>query len=294
MRFLIFGAGFSGRAIGRRLAASDIPVSGTTRSEENFPRLTQAGIRPFVFNGSIPDALADELARTTHLVVSAAPGSEGDPVLNAAGDLLRDHAPALQWIGYLSTVGVYGDHGGDWVSENDTRAPTSKRGRERVQAEQAWTQFGTERGIPVALLRLAGIYGPGRNAFMKLEDGVAKRVIKQGQVFNRIHVEDIAGATEFLARKQLGGAFNIADNEPGPPQDVICYAAGLLGMAPPPEIPFEEAQMSPMARSFYGDNKRVSNARLKEAGYRFEFPDYRMALEAMMQAGNWRKEAVRD
>ncbi|WP_416223088.1 NAD-dependent epimerase/dehydratase family protein, partial [Tianweitania sp.] len=186
------------------------------------------------------------------------------------------------------TVGVYGDRGGGWVVEDDAKDPTSTRGRQRVAAEQAWTAFGEARGVPVALLRLAGIYGPGRNTFLNLEQGKAKRVIKPGQVFNRIHVEDIAGATELLAREKIGGAFNIADDEPGPPQDVVAFAADLMGMEPPPEIPFDEADMSPMARSFYGDNKRVSNAKLGHAGYTFRYPNYRMALEAMMQAGNWR------
>ena len=288
MRVLIFGAGFSGRAIGRRFAQAGVPVSGTTRSAEKFAALERNGIAPFLFDGTVSDALTAELAQTTHLILSAAPDASGDPVLNAAGELLRDGMPALQWIGYLSTVGVYGDRDGGWVQEDDTRDPTSTRGLQRVAAEQEWTAFGAARGVPVALLRLAGIYGPGRNTFLNLEEGKAKRVIKPGQVFNRIHVADIAGATELLARDCIGGAFNIADDEPGPPQDVVSFAADLLGVEPPPEIAFEEADMSPMARSFYGDNKRVSNAKLRKAGYQFRYPNYRVALEAMMQAGNWR------
>jgi nucleoside-diphosphate-sugar epimerase len=276
MRVVIFGAGFSGRAIGQRFAQTGVAVAGTSRSPGKFQALERVGIQPFEFNGVVSEALAAELEQTTHLILSA------------ASDLLRDHTPALQWVGYLSTVGVYGDRDGGWVVEDDARDPTSTRGRQRVAAEQAWTAFGEIRGVPVALLRLAGIYGPGRNTFLNLEQGKAKRVIKPGQVFNRIHVEDIAGATELLARETIGGAFNIADDEPGPPQDVVAFAADLMGMEPPPEIPFDEADMSPMARSFYGDNKRVSNAKLRAAGYAFRYPNYRMALKAMMQAGNWR------
>lgn len=288
MRVLIFGAGFSGRAIGRRFAEAGIPVTGTTRSPEKFGGLERAGIKPFQFDGVVSELLVAELEQTTHLIISAAPDAAGDPVLNAAADLLRHHTPALQWIGYLSTVGVYGDRGGGWVTEDDTRDPTSTRGLQRVAAEQAWIAFGEKHGVPVALLRLAGIYGPGRNTFLNLEEGKAKRVIKPGQVFNRIHVEDIAGATDLLARKKIGEAFNIADDEPGPPQDVVAFAAKLMGREPPPEIPFENAVMSPMARSFYGDNKRVSNAKLRSAGYAFRYPNYRVALQTMMQAGNWR------
>ncbi|MBS9719074.1 SDR family oxidoreductase [Tianweitania sp. BSSL-BM11] len=288
MRVLIFGAGYSGRAIGQCFAQAGVPVSGTTRSTANFAALKQLGIEPFQFDGSVTEALAAEIRQTTHLILSAAPDATGDPVLNAAGDLLRDQTPALQWVGYLSTIGVYGDRAGGWVAEDDLRDPTSTRGQQRVVAEQAWNAFGSAKGIPVAQLRLGGIYGPGRNTFLNLEDGKARRIIKPGQVFNRIHVEDIAGATELLARGKIGGAFNIVDDEPAPPQDVITFAADLMGVEPPPAIPFDEADMSPMARSFYGDNKRISNAKLRQAGYAFRYPNYRVALQAMMQAGNWR------
>jgi len=288
MRVLIFGAGYSGRAIGRRLAASGAFVSGTTRSADNFARLTQAGIAPLLFNGVIDDALAAELARTTHLIICAGPDAAGDPVLNVAADLLRRATPALQWVGYLSTIGVYGDRDGGWVAEDDLRDPTSTRGQQRVAAEQAWSAFGNARGVPVALLRLGGIYGPGRNGLVNLAEGKAKRVIKPGQVFNRIHVEDIAGATELLAHNEVGGAFNIVDNEPAPPQDVVVFAASLLGQEPPPEVPFDRADMSPMARAFYSDNKRVSNAKLRAAGYDLRFPDYRIAFASMLRDGNWR------
>lgn len=290
MNVFIFGAGFSGRAIGAHLAGQGHSVTGTTRSPERFGRLEARGIRPLQFDGTVTDEIRAALRETTHLVLSAAPDAAGDPVLNAAREVLLSGTPTLEWIGYLSTVGVYGNRDGGWVDEDDAKDPTSTRGSQRVAAEQAWIAFGQERGVPVALLRLAGIYGPGRNGLLNLEEGKAKRVIKPGQVFNRIHVDDIAGATAHLAGNRIGGAFNIADDEPGPPQDVVAYAARLLGQEPPPEIPFDEAEMSPMARSFYGDNKRVSNARLKQTGYRFTWPNYRLALDAMVRAGTWRHE----
>lgn len=287
-RFLVFGAGYSGRAFGR-LMAGIAPVSGTTRSPENFALLREAGIAPIAFDGEdIPDPLRVALAQATHIIVSAAPGEAGDPVLACGRDILRDAAPALEWIGYLSTVGVYGDHRGAWVDEASETRPTSARSRRRVEAERDWLDFGSQRGVPVAVLRLSGIYGPGRNALVNLENGTARRLVKPGQVFNRIHVEDIAGALRHLAAGRTGGVFNVSDGQPAPPQDVVAYAAALMGVAPPPAIDFDTAQISPMARSFYGENKRVSNARVKAAGYRFAFPDYRTALDRMWETGEWR------
>jgi nucleoside-diphosphate-sugar epimerase len=200
----------------------------------------------------------------------------------------------LQWIGYLSTVGVYGDHQGKWVDEAGETRPVSRRSQLRVAAEQDWLGFGNEHDVPVAVLRLSGIYGPGRNAFVNLERGTARRLVKPGQVFNRIHVDDISGALRHLAASRNAGIFNVTDDEPAPPQDVVTYAAKLMGIAPPPEIAFEAAQLSPVARSFYGENKRVSNARIKAAGYRFAFPDYRVALEHMWKAGDWRGDGEAD
>jgi nucleoside-diphosphate-sugar epimerase len=199
--------------------------------------------------------------------------------------------PALRWIGYLSTVGVYGNHQGAWVDEETECRPVSKRAVARVAAEQSWLAAGGEAGVPVAILRLAGIYGPGRNALVNLERGTARRIVRPGQFFNRIHVDDIAGAVHHLATREIGGVFNVCDDEPGPPQDVIAFAASLMGVEPPREIPFEQAQMTPMARSFWSDNKRVSNRRLKQAGYAFRFPDHRLALASMWRDGSWRGEA---
>lgn len=287
MDILIFGAGYSGRAFADE--GKGARIAGTTRSTEKFARLRAAGIEPFVFTGEMFSAdLAARLASVTHLVVSAAPDASGDPVLRAGRDTILNAMPSLAWIGYLSTVGVYGDHRGAWVDEDTQCHPRSQRSVQRVAAEQEWLALGRERDVPVALLRLSGIYGPGRNALVNLANGTAKRLVKPGQVFNRIHVADIAGSLWHLARGEIGGAFNVTDDEPAPPQDVVAYAADLMGVAPPPETPFETADLTPMARSFYGENKRVSNGRLRATGYDFRYPDYRAALDALWRDGNWR------
>ncbi len=177
--------------------------------------------------------------------------------------------PNLRWIGYLSTIGVYGNHDGAWIDETAECKPRAGRSDNRREAEKEWEALAAKRGVPLAILRLSGIYGPGRNAFVNLANGTARRLIKPGQVFNRIHVDDIAGSLAHLARHETGGIFNVTDDEPAPPQDVVAYAAERMGVALPPEIPFETAELTPMARSFYGENKRVSNAKLKATGYRF-------------------------
>lgn len=293
-RFLIFGAGYSGRAFGRLMAA-EAHVWGTTRSPEKLDRLRSAGIEPLLFDGeTLSEPIRTALIEATHLIVSTAPNDAGDPVLAAARNVLLDGAPHLQWIGYLSTVGVYGDHHGAWVGETSECRPVSHRSVLRVAAEQDWLAFGRERGVAVAVLRLSGIYGPGRNAFVNLAKGTARRLVKPGQVFNRIHVADIAGALKHLSEGATGGIFNVTDDEPAPPQDVVAYAAGIMGIDPPPEIPFETAQLSPMARSFYGENKRVSNAAIKGAGYGFAFPDYRVAFDLMWAEDSWRGEGEAD
>lgn len=291
MNVFLFGAGYSARAYARRVTAGDIQVSGTTRARDNFSRLQDAGIEPFLFaGGDLSQEISDRLGGVTHLVVSAAPDENGDPVLRAAAETIANAMPELKWIGYLSTVGVYGNHDGDWVDEASECRPVSKRSMYRVNAEREWIKFGDRIDKPVALLRLAGIYGPGRNAFVKLKSGTARRLIKQNQVFNRIHVDDIAAAIDHLGRNYCGGIFNVTDNEPAPPQDVIAYAAELMGVEVPPDIPFDEAELTPMARSFYGENKRVSNTRLKETGFTFQYPDYRHTMSALWANGKWQSE----
>lgn len=286
---LILGAGFSGRAVGDVFRAAGFSVSGTTRTAEKAGALRARGIAPILYDGgAMPDALAADMARASHVVQSIAPGRDGDPLFRAGMPALSALMPRLEWAGYLSTVGVYGDHKGGWVDEETVLNPVSARSVERVEAETLWLAFGAASGLPVSVLRLAGIYGPGRNALRNMEDGTARRLIKKDQVFNRIRVEDIGRSALFLAEHRLGGVWNITDDEPGPPQDVVAEAARLMGLPCPPDIAFETAELSPMARSFYGENKRVSNAKLKAAGFQFRFPNYRQSLAELHDSGHWR------
>ena len=210
------------------------------------------------------------------------------PVLTTVGDGLKQLCPKLQWIGYLSTVGVYGNHNGTWVDEDTIPKPVSKRSIWRLNAEQAWTEFADKVEIPLAIFRLSGIYGPGRNAFRTIENGKSRRLVKQGQVFNRIHRGDIGNAVSKAMQASVSGVFNITDNEPAAPQDVVTYAHELMGKEPPPEMDFETADITPMARSFYGENKRVSNAKSKMVlKIEYEWPDYRTSLKRMWDEGTW-------
>ncbi len=289
MHVMIFGCGYSGTAIAKAFKADGARVSGTTRSEDKAAVLRGQGIDAFVFDGDVLDEkLIEAMRGVTHLVQSIAPRDNGDPLIRLAGDRLKEMMPKLQWIGYLSTVGVYGDHKGNWVTEDMPCTPVSGRSKERLEAEDGWMAIGAANNVPAAVLRLSGIYGPGRNALCNLERGTARRLIKKDQVFNRIRVEDIGAATRFLAERGLGGIYNVTDDLPGPPQDVIVEAARLLGVEPPPEQPFETAELTPMARSFYGENKRVSNAKLKAAGFTFAFPTYPASLAQLMQSNSWR------
>ena len=289
MQVMIFGCGYSGTAIARAFMADGARVSGTTRSEDKAAALRGQGIDAFVFDGDVLDEKLSEAMRgATHLVQSIAPRDNGDALIRLAGDRLKEMMPKLQWIGYLSTVGVYGDHKGNWVTEEMPCTPVSGRSKERLEAEDGWMAIGAAINVPAAVLRLSGIYGPGRNALCNLERGTARRLIKKDQVFNRIRVEDIGAATRFLADRGLGGIYNVTDDLPGPPQDVIVEAARLLGVEPPSEQPFETAELTPMARSFYGENKRVSNAKLKAAGFIFAFPTYPASLAQLMQSNSWR------
>lgn len=288
MILLILGAGYSGKAIARECGPDFEAVHGTTRSEEKFAALEQAGARPLLFDGkAITPALAEALREATHIVQSISPARDGDDFLRLVPDLAAV-APKLRWIGYLSTIGVYGDRKGEWIDEDADLEPVNDRSRERVIAERDWMDRGARLGIPVAVLRLSGIYGPGRNAFVNLENGTARRLIKPGQVFNRIRVEDIGRFARFLIAANRGGIYNVTDAEPSPPQDVIEFAARLMGVPVPPDIPFETAELTPMARSFYGETKRVSNARARGLGFEFLYPDYRISLTRMWNDQSWR------
>ena len=283
-RLFCFGYGFSAAALGRRLAARGFAVAGTCRTADKAADLRASGVEAHVF-GEAP--LADPavaLAGTTHLLLSVPPAETGDPVLAAHEADIARIAPQLEWMGYLSTTGVYGDKGGGWVDEETPLAPGTRRGRRRLAAEEAWCAFAERNGAPLHIFRLAGIYGPGRNQLRSVRDGTAKRIVKPGQVFSRIHVEDIASVLEAsISHPRPGAAYNVCDNEPAPPQEVVAYAAKLLGRDPPPEIPFEDAELTPMARSFYADSKRVSNRRIREElRVTLQYPTYREGLKALL------------
>ncbi len=285
-KLFVFGMGFSASAIAQKAKHQFDEILGTSRSDEKANRLKQNGVQAEIFTGSPTKEIQDQLQETTHLVISIAPG-QADPVLSAFPDL-KELAPRLQWIGYLSTVGVYGDHQGDWVDETSELRPVSERSKQRVAAEIEWQKTADEAGVPLSVFRLSGIYGPGRNWFINIEKGRSRRLVKPGQVFNRIHRDDIASAVCAAFTKNIEGIFNITDNEPAPPQDVVKLAHQLMGKEPPPEIDFETADISPMARSFYGENKRVSNAKSKAIlEFDYEWPDYRFALKRMWDEGSW-------
>ncbi len=278
-----FGLGYSAAATARLLANEGWSIAGTARTPEGAAAITAAGYEGFVFDGRSPSAAVSEaLTRATHVLVSVAPGEE-DPVLRHHEHDLRA-SPSLSWIGYLSTVGVYGDSGGAWIDEDTPAQATSARGRQRITAEAAWLSLGSARKTPTQVFRLAGIYGPGRSTIEKLREGTAHRIVKPGQVFNRIHVDDIALTVRAgIERPTAAEIVNVTDDEPAPPQDVVVYAAELLGIPPPPEEAFADAELSPMARSFYADTKRISNQRLRQAlGVELKFPTYREGLRDIL------------
>ncbi len=276
---LSFGHGYSARALARRLVPRGWTIYGTTRSADKADVLREEGVHPVVWPGG---DLSKAFDTATHLLISAGPGQDGDPVLNACRKEITALAPRLDWAGYLSTTGVYGDHQGGWVDESTPLTPSTRRGQLRVEAEAAWQAI---EGLPLHIFRLAGIYGPGRGPFAKVRQGTARRIVKKGQVFSRIHVEDIAQVLEASINKpNPGTAYNVCDNDPAPPQDVIGYAAELLGLPLPPEVDFETADMTPMARSFYAESKRVDNTRIKdELGVELIYPDYRTGLRALLE-----------
>lgn len=273
---LSFGHGYSARRLGRDLIAEGWRVIGTTRSEETAADLRAEGVEPAPFPP--PTALLDE---ADHLLTSVPPSEDGDPVLAALGaEIVRRR---FAWIGVLSTTGVYGDWNGAWVDEDAPRRGTSRRALARIGAEDAWLALSSPLR-PVQVFRLAGIYGPGRGPFARVRDGSARRILKEGQVFSRIHVDDIALALRAsIARPDPGRVYNVNDDLPAPPEDVLEGAAMLLGLPPPPAVRFEDAEMSPMARSFYADCKRTANRRLREElGVRLRHPTWREGLAAIL------------
>lgn len=277
------GLGYSAKALAARLQPQGWRISGTARTDEGAAGLKAQGFEAVRFAGDGPQAdLAALIRSCTHLLLSAPAEESGDPVLaHHRADVAA--APDLRWIGYLSTVGVYGDHGGARVDETAELRAASPRTRRRVEAERQWLYLGGETGKAVQVFRLSGIYGPGRSAVDNLRSGRARRIVKPGQIFNRIHVEDIALVLEAsMSRPRAGAIYNVTDDEPSPAPDVVSYAAELIGVEPPPEIPFEEAGLSPMARSFYGENKRVANDLVKrELGVSLRYPTYREGIAAI-------------
>lgn len=276
---LSLGHGYSARALAQRLIPQGWRIIGTTRSAEKLDDIAATGVDPVLWPGADITPL---LGQVQNVLVSAGPGPDGDPVLGAMRDHISAVAPHLRWAGYLSTTGVYGDHGGDWVDEDTPLTPATKRGLARVRAEAEWQAIPD---LPLHIFRLAGIYGPGRGPFAKVRKGTARRIIKAGQVFSRIHVEDIALALEVSIRTpQPGAIYNLCDDDPAPPQDVIGHAANLLGVALPQAEEFATAEMTPMARSFYAESKKVRNDRIKRAlGWSPQFPDYKSGLADLLE-----------
>ena len=280
-RMLVLGHGYSASYLTPLLLAQGWQVIGTTRTDR--ARVAAAGAIPLLWPGE-DDSTAAAIAQADAILVSAAPGADGDPVLAEFRDQIA--ASPARWIGYLSTTGVYGDRGGDWVDEQSPLTPTTKRGEDRLRAEAAWQDLAAAHHLPLHIFRLAGIYGPGRGPFAKLANGTARRIIKPGQIFSRIHVEDIAQV--LLASVQApnpGAIYNVCDNDPARPEDVIAFAAQLMGLPLPPAEDFATAEMTPMARSFYAESKRVANKRIREdLGVHLLHPDYREGLTALARA----------
>ena len=288
-RLFCFGLGYSALVLARRLRHQGWAIAGTCREEVRRDALVRDGIEAYRFDRDhLNEPVAAALRGTTHLLSSIPPDAAGDPVIAHHGGAIAAIGPGLAWAGYLSTTGVYGDRAGGTVDENSALHPTGERGRRRCAAESAWLDLWRRHGVPVHLFRLAAIYGPGRSALDQVRSGTARRIDKPGQVFSRIHVDDIATVLEAsMARPNRGAAYNLCDDTPAPPAQVIEFACALLGVEPPPLVPLDKADLSPMARSFYDDNKRVDNARIKsELGVRFRYPDYATGLRALLTNGS--------
>ncbi len=274
---LSFGHGYSAQGLSRTLVPLGWDVLGTTRARDGLAGIAASGAQAVIWPGAPIEALLDQ---ATHVLISTAPTAEGCPVLGALKEAIAARQEQFTWVGYLSTTGVYGDHQGGWVDETTPLAPATTRGQWRVRAEQDWQAMG----LPLHIFRLAGIYGPGRGPFEKLRQGRARRIIKKNQVFSRIHVDDIAQVlAASIAKPDAGSVYNVCDDLAAPPEDVIAYAAKLLGVPIPQAENFEAAEMTPMARSFYSESKKVSNAKIKAVlGVVLKYPDYRVGLQALL------------
>lgn len=284
MNLFCFGLGYCADYLSAKLIKQGWQVSATCRTSEKAAVLEALGIRPVLLSGK--KVTVTDLGKADHILISAPPEQDGsDPVLNFAEAALAALQDQIKWVGYLSTTGVYGDHQGAWIDEETPPGLLSERGQRRVAAEAQWAATG----LPMHYFRLAGIYGPGRNSLRALQNGTARRVVKQGQVFSRIHLVDITRILEAsMANPNAGRAYSVCDDTPAPPQDVVTYAAELMGVSPPALQDFATAELSPMARSFYGENKRIRNNRIKEElGVSLEYPDYRAGLSALWESGTY-------
>ena len=284
MNLFCFGLGYCADYLSAKLIKQGWQVSATCRTSEKAAVLEASGIRPVLL--SEKKVTVTDLDKADHILISVPPEQDGsDPVINFAEAALAALQDQLKWVGYLSTTGVYGDHQGAWIDEETPAGLLSERGQRRVAAEAQWAATG----LPMHYFRLAGIYGPGRNSLRALQNGTARRVVKQGQVFSRIHLADITRILEAsMANPNAGRAYSVCDDTPAPPQDVVTYAAELMGVSPPALQDFATAELSPMARSFYGENKRIRNNRIKEElGVSLEYPDYRAGLSALWESGTY-------
>jgi nucleoside-diphosphate-sugar epimerase len=282
-RLFIFGLGYSGSEIARLAKAAGWRVGGTCTSEDKAACLRSSGVNAHLFDG-ITAPPAEAMAGVTHVLSTIAPGPNGDPVLTACSTLLR----RARWLGYLSTTGVYGDHGGGWIDESTSTRPGQLRSVQRLATERAWQALALDRGVPVDIFRLPGIYGPGRSAVDQVKAGTARRIDKPGQVFSRIHVEDIAGTVLMaITQPHAASIYNVADDLPASTAEIVAFACELLGKPAPPLIPWSQAEaaMSPLARSFYAENRRVRNDRIKnELGVELRYPTYREGFRAIAAA----------
>lgn len=281
-----FGLGYSAMALSRRLDAAGWEIRGTCRKPARQAALGALGISAALFDGTTPMDAPELLQGVSQILLSIPPGPEGDPAFRHHADNIAATG-TVKWVGYFSTTGVYGNRDGDWVDETSDLRPGSDRSKRRVDAERAWLDWGDRHGIAVQIFRLPGIYGPGRSAVDQVKAGTARRISKPGHVFSRIHVEDIATVVAAsIAQPEPGGIYNVCDDEPAAPSDVTAYVYELLGQAPPPEISYEDAELSPMAQSFWSDNRRVRNDRIKDVlGVRLDFPDYRIGIRGILGLG---------
>ncbi len=282
-RLFCFGLGFSSQALAKRLLPYGWDVSGTVRREHDEIKAKNISVCPFDGSHPTPE-ISEAISRATHLLITIPPQPSGDVVLENFGEEISK-ARHLQWIGYISSTGVYGDTKGEWVDESSPLLASTDRNLRRIEVESAWLKIGQDHGLPVIIFRCVGIYGPGRNLLVSVRQGSARRIDKPGLVFSRVHSEDLVQTLETSMRKpQPGEIYNVSDDCPSHPAEAVEYACGLLGVEPPPLVSYEKADLSPIAWGFYTTNKRISNKKIKqELGVKLRYPDYRLGLRALLE-----------